>query len=138
MKRKIYCYFEFCRSRTVASFLSWNARLKNYYYQLNVISISLMVVTLMAFFESIIIQYSKMSLFRRHAYTPGNLIIRLDSISYFFFYFDICNFICLDTSHHFWLNLYFLNILYFFKYSCTNIFHRRSLCTIYVQNILYN
>ena len=35
--------------------------------------------------------------------------------------------------HHiiFWLYLYFLNILYFFKYSCTNIFHRRSLCTFY-------
>ena len=35
--------------------------------------------------------------------------------------------------HHiiFWLYLYFLNILYFFKFSCTNIFHRRSLCTLY-------
>ena len=35
--------------------------------------------------------------------------------------------------HHimFWLYLYFLNILYFFKYSCTNIFHRRSLFTFY-------
>ena len=35
--------------------------------------------------------------------------------------------------HHiiFWLYLYFLNILYFFKYSCTKIFHRRSLCTFY-------
>ena len=31
----------------------------------------------------------------------------------------------------FWLYLYFLNILYFFKFSCTNIFHRRSLCTFY-------
>ena len=30
-----------------------------------------------------------------------------------------------------WLYLYFLNILYFFKFSCTNIFHRRSLCTFY-------
>ena len=29
------------------------------------------------------------------------------------------------------LYLYLLNILYFFKYSCTNIFHRRSLCTLY-------
>ena len=49
-----------------------------------------------------------------------------DSISSFFFY--ICNYICLDTSYNFWLYLYFLNILYIFKYSCTNIFHRRSLC----------
>ena len=53
---------------------------------------------------------------------------------HFFLYFDICNYICLDTSWHFWLYLYFLNILYFFKYSCTNIFHRRSLCTFCKQN----
>ena len=46
-----------------------------------------------------------------------------------FLYFDTCNYIC--TSYHFWLYLYFLNILYFFKYSCTNIFHKRSLCTFY-------
>ena len=33
--------------------------------------------------------------------------------------------------HHiiFWLYLHFLNILNFFKYSCTNIFHKHSLCT---------
>ena len=38
--------------------------------------------------------------------------------------------------HHiiFWLYFYFLNILYFFKYSCTNIFHRHSLCTFYYDN----
>ena len=49
-----------------------------------------------------------------------------------FLYFDICNYICLNTSYHFLgLYLYFLNILYFFKYSSTNIFHRRSLCTFY-------
>ena len=30
--------------------------------------------------------------------------------------------------------LYLLNIVYFFKYSCTNIFHRRSLCTFYGTN----
>ena len=37
------------------------------------------------------------------------------------------------SIHHiiFWLYLFFLNILYFFKYSCSNIFHRRSLCTFY-------
>ena len=41
--------------------------------------------------------------------------------------------------HHiiFWLYLYFLNILYFFKYSCTNILHRRSLCTFYYQEREY-
>ena len=31
----------------------------------------------------------------------------------------------------FWLYLYFSNIRYFFKYSCTSIFRRRSLCTSY-------
>ena len=50
---------------------------------------------------------------------------------HFFLCFDICNYICLDTSYHFWLYLYFLNILCIFKYSCTNIFHRRSLCVFY-------
>ena len=29
----------------------------------------------------------------------------------------------------------FLNILYFFKYSCTNIFHRHSLYTFYLSNL---
>ena len=30
---------------------------------------------------------------------------------HFFLYFDICNYICLDTSYHFfWLYLYFVNI----------------------------
>ena len=60
------------------------------------------------------------------------------------FRFDILNsissFYCILTYaiiyvlvHHiiFWLYLYFLNILYFFKYSCTNIFYRRSICTFY-------
>ena len=49
-----------------------------------------------------------------------------------FLYFDICNYICLDTSYNFWLYLYFLNFLYFFKYFCTNIFHMRSLCTFHM------
>ena len=48
-----------------------------------------------------------------------------------FLYLDICNYISLDTSYHVWLYLSFLNIIYFFKYSCTNIFHRRSLYTFY-------
>ena len=51
----------------------------------------------------------------------------------YFHFFCILTYaiICLDTSYHFWHYLYFLNILYFFKYSCTNIFHRRSLCIFY-------
>ena len=56
----------------------------------------------------------------------------LDSIFSLFLYFDICNYICLDTSYHFWLYLYFLNILYFLKYSGTNIFHRLSLSSLLV------
>ena len=32
---------------------------------------------------------------------------------HFFLYFDICNYICLDTSYHIWFYLYFLNILFF-------------------------
>ena len=38
-----------------------------------------------------------------------------------FLYFDICNYICLDTSYHF-LALSLLLKYFFFKYSCTNIF----------------
>ena len=42
--------------------------------------------------------------------------------------------------HHinFWLYLYFLNIPYFFKYSCSNIFHRRSLCAFYSNRNLFH
>ena len=32
----------------------------------------------------------------------------------------------------------FLNILYFFKYFCSNIFHRRSLCTFYYDDDLFS
>ena len=55
----------------------------------------------------------------------------MDSISSFCVYFDICNYICLDTSYHFLALSSLLKYSYFFKYSCTNIFHRRSLCTFY-------
>ena len=48
-----------------------------------------------------------------------------------FLYFDICNYICLDTWNMFWLYLYSLNILYFFRYSRTNILRRRSPGTFY-------
>ena len=49
-----------------------------------------------------------------------------------FLYFDICNYICLDTSYHcLALSLLLKYSLFFFKYSCTNIFHRHSLCTFY-------
>ena len=51
-----------------------------------------------------------------------------------FLYVAICKYICLDISYHFWLYLYFLNILNCFKYSCTNIFHRRSPCNFYWGN----
>ena len=55
----------------------------------------------------------------------------MDSISSFFCILTYT--IMYVLIHHimFWLYLYFLNILYFFKYSCTNILHRRSPCTFY-------
>ena len=34
---------------------------------------------------------------------------------HFCLHFDICKYICLDTSYHFLLYLYFSNILYFFQ-----------------------
>ena len=47
-------------------------------------------------------------------------------------YFDICNYICLDTSYHFSaLYLLLKYCSFFFKNSCTNIFHRRSLYAFY-------
>ena len=55
-----------------------------------------------------------------------------------FLYFDILtNAILYVLINHiiFWLYLYFLNILYFFKYSSTNIFHRRSLFTFYMKQV---
>ena len=49
-----------------------------------------------------------------------------------FFYFDICNCIYLNTSYHFSaLSLLLEYCSLFFKYSCTNIFHRRSLYIFY-------
>ena len=56
----------------------------------------------------------------------------MDSISSFFCILTYA--IIYVLIHHviFRLYLYFLNIvLYFLKYSCTNIFHRRSLYTFY-------
>ena len=56
----------------------------------------------------------------------------LNSISYFLF--CILTYAIIYVLIHqiiFWLYLNFLNILYLFKFSCTNIFHRRSLCTFY-------
>ena len=47
-----------------------------------------------------------------------------------FLYFDICSYICLDTSYHF-LALSLLLKCFFFKYSCINMCHRWSLCTFY-------
>ena len=54
----------------------------------------------------------------------------LDSISSLFCILTYA-IISLDTSYNFWLYLYLFNILYFFKYSCTNNFHRHGLCTFY-------
>ena len=53
-----------------------------------------------------------------------------------FLYSDIWNYICLDTSYHF-LALSLLLKYSFFKYSCTNIFQRRSFCTFYMYIYIY-
>ena len=61
---------------------------------------------------------------------------RCDILDSIFSFFCILTYaIIYVLIHHiiFWLYLYFLNILYFFKYSYTNIFHRRSLCTFYMN-----
>ena len=54
-------------------------------------------------------------------------------IVYLYFFCILTYAIIYVMIHHiiFWLHLYFLNILYLFKYSCSNMFHRRSLCTFY-------
>ena len=56
----------------------------------------------------------------------------MDNKSYFFVFWHMQ----LDTSWYIrsFFGFNFLNILYFFKYSCTNIFHRRSLYTFYMKN----
>ena len=57
----------------------------------------------------------------------------MDRISSFFLYFDICNYICLDKSYNFLALSLLLNYSFFFKYSCTNILHRRRPCTFYEE-----
>ena len=68
---------------------------------------------------------------------PGNTtaaVSRPDPyLNIFFLYFDICNYICLDISYHFLSLSLLLKYSLFFKYSCTNIFHRRSLYTFYLR-----
>ena len=52
-------------------------------------------------------------------------------------YFANCRILGQDkllASQVIFFNFYFLNILYFFKYSCTNIFHRCSLYTLYMYH----
>ena len=53
----------------------------------------------------------------------------MDNISYFFVFWHMQLYMSWYIRSFFGFT--FLNILYFFKYSCTNIFHRRSLYTFY-------
>ena len=63
------------------------------------------------------------------SYLDVSYNLRISCISGFFLY---SNCICLDTSYHFRLYLYFLNnVPYLFKYSCINIFYWPSLYTFY-------
>ena len=59
-------------------------------------------------------------------------------LTYWIVYFHFFCILTYVSLHHIiiWLYLHFLNILYFFKYSCTNIFHRRSLCTFYWKYVI--
>ena len=54
----------------------------------------------------------------------------MDNISYFFVFWHMQLYMSWYIRSFFGFT--FLNILYFFKYSCTNIFHRRSLYTFYL------
>ena len=53
----------------------------------------------------------------------------MDNMSYFVVLWQVQLFMSWYIRSFFGFT--FLNILYFFKYSCTNIFHRRSLYTVY-------
>ena len=65
----------------------------------------------------------------------GNRFDIMGSISSFFCILTYA--IIYVSIHHivFWLYPYFLNIIYFLKYSCSNIFHRRSLWTFYQYTV---
>ena len=49
-----------------------------------------------------------------------------------FLYFDICNYICLDTSYNFWFYLYFLNIHFSSTPALTS-----SIDVVFVLSIIY-
>ena len=53
----------------------------------------------------------------------------MDNISYFFVFWHLQLYMSWYIRSFFGFT--FFNILYFFKYSCTNIFHRHSLYTFY-------
>ena len=55
----------------------------------------------------------------------------MDNESYFFVFWHMQLYMSWYIRSFFGFT--FLNILYFFKYSCTNIFHRRSLYTFYLK-----
>ena len=90
-----------------------------------------------------VITYSCHYLKLNHCYQVqvlNEMITKSVNALWWFFCFVFCIltyaiiyiYICLDTSYLFRLYLYSLNIvLYFFKYFCTNIFHRRNLYTFY-------
>ena len=58
----------------------------------------------------------------------------MDNESYFFFVFWHMQ-LYMSWYIRSFFGFTFLNILYFFKYSCTNIFHRRSLYTFYYNYV---
>ena len=58
----------------------------------------------------------------------------MENISYFFVFWHMQLYMSWYIKSFFGFT--FLNILYFFKYSCTSIFHRRSLYTFYILSSL--
>ena len=70
---------------------------------------------------------------RAHHLWSYDIMSEITSIVYLHFFCILTYAIIYVLIHHiiFWLYLYFLNSLYFFKYSCTNIFHRHSLFNFY-------
>ena len=59
----------------------------------------------------------------------------MDNVSYFFVFWHMQLYMSWYIRSFFGFT--FLNILYSFKYSCTNIFHRRSLYTFYSINVIF-
>ena len=73
------------------------------------------------------------NLFRFMLLRPPTLTIHHLNESYFFVFWHMQLYMSWYIRSFFGFT--FLNILYFFKYTCTNISHRRSLYTFYLKSL---